>query len=406
MLNRDIISEIYSYLDCSNFTALSLVNKLFFQVSLNALTMEPLYDKFNYSKKRNRRFGRNYVNHALEICTQMMEIIEEKHAIVHNAMTTSLPELSNTQIIEEYFSLDKNTHTGHIEQRDATVIGFRNPKLAMTTRDPLDVNNINFDLVVMLLINNNGNGNGMIMTYRELSALIINTLPLKYYVNKSKINDEWYHEIPLQLPIDSPNNWYPLRKDLKFQIRIKNLKYRRKISDICIAADMIRSTGDELMKMRIVYRFNDLTCVTWTPILQIDETLQYEFYQYFYEIPESYHFCFSRNQQIIPSKFSRMHFIISDKKNINEPVVIFPYEIIDQPYPYWYRIPLISQRKSEMGPYFYSKQYYYLTIRIDNLDCGYNLIYNNKPYGRQNVNSPKIIHFNLFFRYDRPIDVQ
>jgi hypothetical protein len=28
-------------------------------------------------------------------------------------------------------------------------------------------------------------------------------------------------------------------------------------------------------------------------------------------------------------------------------MITFPYEIIDQPYPYWYRVPFISQNKSE-----------------------------------------------------------
>jgi hypothetical protein len=149
-MNRDIISEIYSYLDSDTYNALSLVNKLFYEVS-NHSVMDPLYDQFNYSKKRNRRFGRRYVNIALETHTKVISIINEKYIIEHKCRypTTEINLMADTQIIEEYFPFDK-TWTCRIKSPDPTIIGFRHLKLAMTTRDPLDVNNIN--LIVFIKI--------------------------------------------------------------------------------------------------------------------------------------------------------------------------------------------------------------------------------------------------------------
>jgi hypothetical protein len=103
-------------------------------------------------------------------------------------MQNNLPELSDTTIGEEYYSFDANMYTCSIYKKDPDVIGFRNIKLTFQTRIKLDIDNLDLTLTM---------NDRLFHIEFEFDSLIFNMMPLKKYTNKSRINDAWYHEIPI-----------------------------------------------------------------------------------------------------------------------------------------------------------------------------------------------------------------
>jgi hypothetical protein len=149
LLNRDIISEIYPYLERDDFNTLSTINKMFFKTSYDTLIlshMKPLYDTFNYSQKYNRYFKKEWADNAYETCDQLTALIKENFQVKFHCHQNILPELSpsDIEIVEEYYSFDANMCMCRIYKKESNVIGFRNIKLAFQTRSELDINDLDF----------------------------------------------------------------------------------------------------------------------------------------------------------------------------------------------------------------------------------------------------------------------
>ena len=96
---------------------------------------------------------------------------------------------------------------------------------------------------------------------------------------------------------------------------------------------------------------------------------------------QSFYFCLSQGGNIIPCKFPDVEISVRPFGSNMEFIEIFPYELINRPYPNWYNIPMFSQTDRNKG--FFNNCY----IRI----CIRNL---------SNAATHNSVYFNFFFMYD------
>lgn len=399
ILHRDIITEIFSYLYYQDFQSLSLVNKLFFEVSNTTTVLQYtqlLSDKFNYSRHNNNRLGKRYAIDALMTCDALSNIIKKnfniENIIYDNEYVDRpdvLPDLFRYNealrqycyhIIEEYYPVNPKTGDCVIYPKQSNVIGIRNIRLVMLTKCLLDI--IDFDLWVWLHIN---------CQSFKIDNLMLHMLPLRKYLNKSKINDDIYHEIPLSFEPTSHCNWLPINKNSTLKIQMtESSQAHDNMIEIFIVVDIIQSNDNELMnwmKSHRILQFRRSQIVHTTPLMRAQSKVT--FYLDFINFPHSFYFYFCRNKRVIPIKFCEMHIEIMSKLDDKKFLVTFPYGIVDKPNPYVYHIPLLSQLDSNKAINTNYSQYK-IVMKIDNFDCGFNYKYCSTMLDTE------IIHFCLY----------